>query len=44
MQTTFAFTESGIAAAIDTANAMACVKATIVPDPELVGEPVEDLR
>ena len=40
MQTTFPFTESGIAAAIDTANAMQCVKATIVPDPELAGERV----
>ncbi len=44
MQTPFPFTESGIAAAIDTANAMQCVKATIVPDPELAGERVEDLR
>lgn len=44
MQTTFAFSEPGIAAAIDTANAMACVKATIVPDPELAGERIEDLR
>ena len=32
MQTKFPFTEEGISAAIDTANAMQCVKATIVPD------------
>ncbi len=33
-----------MAAAIDTANAMQCVKATIVPDPKLAGERIEDLR
>ena len=32
MQTKFPFTEEGIAAAISSANAMECVKATIVAD------------
>lgn len=36
MQTRFPFSEDGIQAAIDAANAMACVKATIVVNPEIV--------
>ena len=36
MQTRFPFSEDGIQAAIDAANAMRCVKATIVVNPEIV--------
>ena len=36
MQTRFPFSEDGIQAAIDAAGAMACVKATIVVNPEIV--------
>ena len=36
MQTRFPFSEDGIQAAIDAANAMACVKATIVVNPEII--------
>ncbi len=36
MQTRFSFSEDGIQAAIDAANAMACVKATIVVNPEII--------
>jgi threonine dehydrogenase-like Zn-dependent dehydrogenase len=36
MQMRFAFSEQGIAEAIASANAMRCVKATIVPHPEIV--------
>jgi threonine dehydrogenase-like Zn-dependent dehydrogenase len=36
LQTRFPFSEDGIQAAIDTANAMGCVKATIVVNPEII--------
>ena len=36
LQTHFPFSEEGIQAAIDAANAMSCVKATIVVKPEIV--------
>ena len=36
LQTRFPFSEDGIQAAIDAAGAMACVKATIVVNPEIV--------
>jgi threonine dehydrogenase-like Zn-dependent dehydrogenase len=36
VQTRFPFSEAGISEAIDAANNMRCVKATIVPDPSIV--------
>ena len=36
LQTRFPFSEEGVQAAIDAANAMRCVKATIVVNPEIL--------
>jgi threonine dehydrogenase-like Zn-dependent dehydrogenase len=36
LQTRFPFSEDGVQAAIDAANAMRCVKATIVVNPDIV--------